>query len=136
EFSYLIKLTAVIVPFISLNRIFSGVVNGLSQYKKFAKIELFGYIATSLLTVVFLLNFNIDGVLIALVITPVIQLATLLFVFFRVLKEYIEFKNLKWKAPMLKLLLSFSIMSFFSTVLLNYVSIEIRAMIIRRITET
>ena len=136
EFSYLIKLTAVIVPFISLNRIFSGVVNGLSQYKKFAKIELFGYIATSLLTVVFLLNFNIDGVLIALVITPVIQLATLLFVFFKVLKEYVEFKNLKWKAPMLKLLLSFSIMSFFSTVLLNYVSIEIRAMIIRRITET
>ncbi len=136
DFSYLIKLTAVIVPFISFNRIFNGVVNGLSQYKKFAKIELLGYVATAALTVVFLFNFNIDGVLIAIAITPVIQLATLLFVFFRVLKDYVEFKNLNWKAPMLKMLLSFSIMSFFSTVLLNYVSIEIRAMIIKKITET
>ena len=43
DFSYLIKFLAVVVPFISMNRLFSGVVNGLSQYKKYAKIDLFGY---------------------------------------------------------------------------------------------
>ncbi len=37
DYAYLIKLLAVIVPFISLYRIFNGIVNGLSQYKKFAK---------------------------------------------------------------------------------------------------
>ena len=36
EYSYLIKLLAVLVPFISVQRIFNGVVNGLSQYKNFA----------------------------------------------------------------------------------------------------
>lgn len=136
EFSYLIKFLAVVVPFISMNRLFSGVVNGLSQYKKYAKIDLLGYIATSILMVIFLFEFNIDGVLFAIVLTPIIQLTTLLFLFFKVLREYVQFSEIKWKTPMLKMLLSFSLMSFFSTVLLNYVSIEIRAMIIDRITET
>ncbi len=135
DFSYLIKFLAVVVPFISVNRIFSGVVNGLSQYKKYAKIDIFGYITTAILTVVFLFKYNIDGVLVAIAITPIIQLTTLLVLFFKVLREYVQFADLKWEAPMLKLLLSFSLMSFFSTILLNYVSIEIRAMIINRITE-
>ncbi len=135
EYSYLIKLIAVVVPFISLNRIFNGVVNGLSMYKKFAKIELFSYLFSAALLVGFLLKYNIDGALVAIAITPFIQLLVLLFIFFKVLNEYIQFSKLKLKVPMLNAFLAFSLMSFFSTVLLNFVSIEIRSMIINRITE-
>ncbi|MFT7626883.1 MAG: O-antigen/teichoic acid export membrane protein [Ulvibacter sp.] len=135
DYAYLIKLLAVIVPFISLYRIFNGVVNGLTMYKKFAKIDLFSYLASAGLMVWFLLQYNIDGALIAIVITPAIQLSVLLFIFFKVLKEYIKFSKLSFKAPMLNVLLAFSLMSFFSTVLLNLVSIEIRSMITNRITE-
>lgn len=136
DFSYLIKFLAVVVPFIGMNRIFDGVVNGLSEYKKYAKIDIFGYIASAILTVVFLFKYNIDGVLFAIALTPILQLVTLLIIFSKVLREYVQFSNVRWEAPMLKVLLSFSLMSFFSTVLLNYVTIEIRAMIIDRITET
>ena len=52
DFKYLIKLLAVIVPFIGIYRIFNGVVHGLSQYKNFAKIDLFGYLLGALLLVV------------------------------------------------------------------------------------
>ena len=135
DYAYLIKLLAVIVPFISLYRIFNGVVNGLTKYKKFAKIDLFSYLASAGLMVWFLLQYNIDGALIAIVITPVIQLSVLLFIFFKVLREYIKFSKLSFKAPMINVLLAFSLMSFFSTVLLNLVSIEIRSMITNRITE-
>jgi PST family polysaccharide transporter len=135
EFTYLIQLVGVIVPFISLYRVFNGVVNGLSKYKKFAKIDLVSYLLSAALLIYFLIEFNIHGALIAIAITPLIQLSTLLIIFFGTLKEYIRFKKLDLKTPMLRGLLAFSVMSFFSTVLLNFVEIDIRTMITNRITE-
>ena len=60
DYAYLIKLLAVIVPFISMYRIFNGVVNGLTMYKKFAKIDLFSYLASAGLMVWFLLQYNLS----------------------------------------------------------------------------
>jgi PST family polysaccharide transporter len=135
EFIYLIQLIAVIVPFISLYRVFNGVVNGLSMYKKFAKIDLISYLLSAGLLIYFLIEFNLHGALIAIVITPLIQLSILLIIFFKTLKDYVRFKKLNFRTPMLKGLLAFSLMSFFSTVLLNFVEIDIRTMITNRITE-
>ena len=135
DFSYLIKLLAVVIPFISVQRVFNGVVNGLSQYKKFAKIDLFSYLFSAALLVFFLYNYNIDGALIAIAITPVIQLSVLLIIFFKVLKEYVQFSKISFKTPFAKGLLAFSLMSFFSTVLLNLVEIDLRSMITDKITE-
>src|SRR5690606_10778730 len=56
DYIYLIRLLAVMVPFIGIYRVFNGVVNGLSRYKRLASIELFGYIVSSILTVVLLLT--------------------------------------------------------------------------------
>lgn len=136
EFGYLIKLIAVTVPFICLQRVFSGVINGLSEYKKYAKIDLISYVISAGLTVWFLLEYNIDGALVAIALTPIIQLIVLLVIFFSVLKEYIRFSELSFKIPMAKSLLAFSMMSFFSTVLLNYVEIDIRSMITNKITQS
>ncbi len=135
HFVYLIKLLAVIVPFIGLYRVYNGVVHGLSQYKKYAKIDLLGYLFGAVLLVYFLLNYNIDGVLVAIAITPIIQLFVLLYIFYKVSKEYIQFSKLSFKAPYLKELLAFSLMSFVSTGLLSFVEIDIRTMIRNQITE-
>lgn len=134
DYVYLIKLLAVVVPFISMYRIFNGVVNGLSRYKRLASIDLFSYVISAALTVVLLLTHNLDGALIAIAITPALQLGVLLFIFLKVLREYVQFSKLSFKIPMAKGLLAFSLMSFFSTVLLNYVEIDIRVMIQNRIT--
>ncbi len=136
EYGYIIKLVAIIVPSIALFKIFNGVVNGLSLYKKFAKIDLIGYLFSAGMLVYFLIEYNIEGALIAIAITPLIQLVILLCLFFSTLKEYIQFKKLQFKLPMAKSLLAFSVMSFFSTVLLSYVEIDIRTMIINKISET
>ncbi len=135
DFDYIIKLLAVIVPLIAMQRIFNGVVNGLSKYKKFAKIELIAYLLSAATTVVLLYRHNIDGALIAIAITPAIQFSVLLFIFVKVLKEYVQFKKLSFRAPMAKELLAFSLMSFVSTILLGYVEIDIRNMITGRMTE-
>ncbi|WP_290626857.1 O-antigen translocase [Altibacter sp.] len=135
DYAYLIKILAVLVPVISIHRIFTGVVNGLSMYKKYAKIDLFGYLASAVLMIFFLYEYNIDGALLAIALTPLIQLTVLLVIFTKTLKEYIQFSKLRIMTSFGKGLLAFSLMSFFSSVLLNYVELDIRTMIMTRITE-
>ena len=135
DFEYLIKLMVIVVPFIAIQRVFNGVVNGLSKYKKFAKIELASYIISAILTITLLFQYNIDGALIAIAITPIIQVCVMLFLFIKILKEYVQFSKLTFTTPLAKSLLAFSLMSFVSTVLLNYVEIDIRSMLVDKLTE-
>lgn len=100
-----------------------------------AKIEIISYILSSALTVALLLIHNLDGALIAIAITPVVQLLALLFIMTSILREYVQFSKLSFKIPMAKSLLAFSLMSFFSTVLLNYVELDIRVMVTNRLSE-
>jgi len=136
RYGFLVSLIALVVPAISLQRVFNGVINGLSQYKKFAKIDLVSYLFSSGLIIWFLYQENFDGVLIAIAVTPAIQLSILLWVFAGVLKKYLRLKDLYFGAPLTKFFVAFSLMSFFSTVILSTVEIEIRNMILRRISES
>lgn len=133
-FESIIKITAFIVPAISLNRIFSGVVNGLSAYKHYVKIELIAYLISSILLLYSLFNFDVNGVLIAIAVAPLVQLLVLLYVFGSVLKTQIKFKGLCLNAPFTKALLTFTAMSFISTVLINYIEIDIRSQITNKIS--
>ena len=83
NFAPLSLFIAVIVPFISLQRVFNGVVNGLSKYKKFAKIDLFSFLFSAALLVFFLLNYNIEGALFAIILVPAVQLTVLIVIFYR-----------------------------------------------------
>jgi len=129
EYSYIVKIVAIIAPFIAIQRVFNGVVNGLSEYKYFAKIELVAYLISSSLLIWFLYKYNIEGVLIAIAIVPLIQVIVMLFVFIKVLREYVQFSKIKLKTPLARNLLAFSLMSFVSTILLNFVEVDIRGMI-------
>lgn len=135
EYTFLIKLTALVVPFIGLQRIFNGVINGLSKYKKFVKIDLISYLIGAALTIYFVYQKNFDGVLFSIAITPFFQFSVLVLIFFKELKQYIPFRKLSFTVPMAKPLLAFSLMSFFATVVLNYLEIEIRNVIVRAISE-
>jgi len=130
-----IKILAFIVPAVALTVLFKGVLNGLTAYKKYAKIELVSYLLSSILLIVSLLKFSLFGVLIAIAITPLLQLLVIVFVFGKTLKQHINFKGVKWNTPFAKALLTFTIMSVMSTVLLNYIEIDIRAQIASRINE-
>lgn len=135
DYVFVIKLLAITIPAIALNRVFSGVLNGLSAYKKYATIELFSYLLSSILLVLFLLKFNLEGVLFAIAIIPIVQLLVVIFVFGKTLKKYVSFKSIKLYSPFSKGLLVFVMMSLISTVLLNFVEIDIRTQISNRINE-
>ena len=135
EYVFLIKLIAVVAPFIAIQRVFNGVVNGLSQYKKFVKIELASYLISASLTVILLFQYNLNGALVAIAITPIVQVLVMLFLIIKILKEYVQFSKLTFTTPLAKSLLAFSLMSFVSTVLLNYIEIDVRSMLANKLTE-
>lgn len=134
-YTYVFQLVAVAVPFIAMNRIFYGVISGLSAYKVNAKIEIIWYSLASVLLLFCLYFHNIKGVLFAIAITPIIQFLITLFYFGKTLKEYINFKQLSFQTPLLKTLLGFALMSFVGTVFLNFIEIELRTLISDRVSE-
>ena len=135
DYAYVFKILALVVPAIAMQRVFNGIVNGLSAYKKFVKIELFAYLLATALLLYCLYNYELDGVLIAIAITPIIQLATLLYLFQKVLRQHLKLSQIKISIPYGRELLAFTLMSFVSTILLNYIEIDIRLMIENNITE-
>ena len=135
DYQFVFKLLAVVVPCIAMNRIFYGIISGLSAYKINAKIEIIWYSLASLLLIVSLLYFNIEGVLLAIAITPAIQFLITILIFGKTILEYINFKQLKFETPMLKVLLGFTLVSFVATVCSNMVDINFRTSISDRLSE-
>ena len=134
-YAIVFKVLAVAAPFIAMNRIFNGVISGISAYKIHAKIEIIWYTLASLLLLVSLYYYNIGGVLLAIAVTPIVQFFVLIFIFGNTLREYIIFKKLSFKTPLLKALLGFTLMTFVGTVFLNFIEIELRTLISDRISE-
>ncbi|GAB4163384.1 MAG: O-antigen translocase [Winogradskyella sp.] len=126
EFSYAFKLLAVIIPFIAINRTLNAIVNGLSDYKKYAIIELVSYLLATVAILIGLYNLNLDGVIIAIALAPVIQLVVLGFVFGKKLKKILPLKKLNFSLGYRNKLFAFTLMSFVSAFLLNYIEINIR----------
>ena len=134
-YAFVFKFLAVIVPFVALNRFFNGIISGLSAYKKYTAITIIGYLLSAGLLVISTYYYHVDGALFAIAITPLIQFSILLFIFFKTLKEYIKFKQLTFSIPYKKELFAFTLMSFVSTLLSNFVEIDIRNAIESRIDE-
>ena len=135
DYYLIFRILSVVVPFIAMNRIFNGIISGISAYKVHAKIELIWYTLASFLLLLSLYFYNIEGVLVAIAITPTIQFLVLTFIFGKTLNDYIKFSQLSFRSPMLKVLLGFSLISFVATVCSNFVEINFRNLISDKISE-
>lgn len=129
DYTYIFELLAIIVPFIGINRVIGGVVSGLSDYKRYAKIELISYLFATVVLILGLYLSDLKGVIIAIAIAPIIQLLVVAFVFGKTLKTYVRFNTLRLKFSYKYKLLAFTLMSFISTFLLNYIELDIRALV-------
>ncbi|WP_299103013.1 O-antigen translocase [uncultured Winogradskyella sp.] len=133
EYIYVFHLLAVIIPFIAVNRIVNGVISGLSDYKRYAKIELISYLLGAVALVYGLYNSDLKGVIIAIALTPIIQLIVLVFVFGKTLKQYVNFRTLNFSIVYKNKLLAFTLMSFISSFLINYIELDIRSLVTKEI---
>ncbi|MBF8148302.1 O-antigen translocase [Winogradskyella sp. F6397] len=129
DYIYIFQLLAVIVPFIAVGRVVNAVVSGLSDYKRYAKIELISYLLATGALVIGLYTSELQGVIIAIALAPVIQLIVLAFVFGKTLNAHVKLKSLNLNVLYKNKLLAFTLMSFISTFLLNYVELFIRTLV-------
>ncbi|MDX1463624.1 MAG: O-antigen translocase, partial [Marinirhabdus sp.] len=98
-------------------------------------IQLVSYILSAALLLAFLYVWNLDGALLAIALAPLIQVLMIVVIFSKVLREYIQFKELTFKIPMAKSLMAFTLMSFVSSILLPFVEIDIRSMLAENLSE-
>jgi PST family polysaccharide transporter len=135
DFTFVFKVLSLAVPFIAMNRIVNGVINGLSAYKKFVKIELISYTlgVTLLLTLLYFKQLN--GALFAIAVLPIIQFIILFYFFSKTLLEYLDYKKLSFNLSYWNKLLGFTVMSFVATLLGNYVEIDLRGHLKNQISE-
>ena len=135
DFRFVFQLLAVTSPFIAMNRIFYGVISGLKAYKVNSKIEIIWYSLASILLLFCLYSHNIEGVLFAIAITPIIQFLITLLLFGKTLSEYVKFRKLNFETPMLKVLLGYTLISFVATVCSNLIDIDFRTSISEKLSE-
>ncbi|MEM9678790.1 MAG: O-antigen translocase [Bacteroidota bacterium] len=74
NYEYVIRILAIVLPFYALNMFVFAIMNGFSKYKILLVINIIGQILGLLVTLLLIWQDNIDGALVAVVITPALNL--------------------------------------------------------------
>lgn len=134
-YASVLKFLALMVPFIGLSRLFSSIINGLSDYKNYARVELIAYVLSAIALLIGLYAYNLKGVLFAIALAPFIQVLVIVVVYGKVLVTYIQPKKLAFNLSYKQQLLAFTLMSFVSTFLINFIEIDLRGHIENRVSK-
>jgi O-antigen/teichoic acid export membrane protein len=130
DFAYVIKITALAIPFYSLNMFSFSIMNGFSKYKFLYILSIIGQILGLSVTLLLIWQNNIDGALISVVIAPsLIFLITLVGILNRrSLITSIKVSNIDFN--WVKKLSPYAIMALVSGIALPLIFIAIRNYII------
>jgi O-antigen/teichoic acid export membrane protein len=133
RYTYVIQTLAVVLPFYALNMFAFSIMNGFAKYKILLVINIIGKMLGLLVAVLLIWQENIDGALIAVVITPALNvLITLVGILNRknlidaIRIDHIDFTVLKNLSPyMLMALVSTSAIPVVLIIVRNYIIAEI-----------
>jgi len=133
DYTHVIKYLALVLPFYALNMFVFSILNGFSKHKILLIINIIGQILGLLVTLLLIWQDNIDGALIAVVITPALNLLiTIIGILYRknllgsVQISQVSFSTLKNLSP-------YMIMALVSAIALPIVMIIIRNYLITEI---
>ena len=126
DYTYVIEILALVLPFYTLNAFCFAIMNGYSKYKFLLIINIIGQVAGLLITLLLIWQDRIDGALVAIAITPgLVFLITLVGILFRTsLVPFVKITSVSSK--MLSKLSPYSVMALSSAVALPIVMILIR----------
>lgn len=133
RYTYVIETLAIVLPFYALNMFAFSIMNGFAKYKILLIINIIGKMLGLLVTVLLIWQENIDGALIAVVITPALNvLITLVGILNRKnLIDAIRIDNFDFSV--LKNLSPYMLMALVSTIAIPIVLIIVRNYIIAEI---
>ncbi|OZV69021.1 O-antigen translocase [Winogradskyella aurantia] len=133
KYTYVIETLAIVLPFYALNMFAFSIMNGFSKYKILLIINIIGQTLGLLVTVLLIWQENIDGALVAIVITPALNLLiTIVGILYRKnLMSSIRITNINFSV--LQNLSSYMVTALVSTIAIPIVLIIIRNYIISEI---
>ncbi|MDU8885366.1 O-antigen translocase [Yeosuana sp. MJ-SS3] len=133
DYSYVIRILAIALPFYSLNMFVFSIMNGFSKYRILLVINIIGQILGLCVTLLLIYQNRIDGALVSVVISEsIIFLITLVGIINqRSLVPLVKVENISF--DYIKKLSPYSFMVLFSAVILPIVALIIRSYIIDNI---
>ncbi|MFD0836870.1 O-antigen translocase [Mariniflexile aquimaris] len=133
QFSYLFIILGFTIPFAAIYNLCFAIISGQSNYVKATLISLITAGSVTILVIFLVFFCQLSGVLLAITLTPIIQLLVL-FIFAR--KEIDLFRNLKihFHRIITNNLLVFIVMSVVAVVFSNLVDIELRSYLITKLS--
>ncbi|WGK65073.1 O-antigen translocase [Croceiramulus getboli] len=131
SFSWVFRVLGLALPLYTLNGMATSVLSGLMRYRKVIVIQAIIQLLGLVLTVVFILYYDLAGAALALLLTPALGLfVTLLWARTDWMPRLRTFKPV-WDSTAARQLGSFTLMAMFSAICLPWVFIAIRNHIIR-----
>ena len=133
NYTYVVETLAIVLPFYALNMFVFSIMNGFSKYKILLIINIIGQVLGLSVTLLLIWQDKIDGALIAVVITPALNLLiTIVGIAFRKnLMSYIKISEIRFFV--LRQLSPFMVMALVSSIALPIVYIIIRNYIVSEI---
>ncbi|MDC0007110.1 O-antigen translocase [Winogradskyella sp.] len=130
NYTYIIKVLATVLPFYALNMFVFSIMNGFSKHKILLIINIIGQVLGLLVTLVLIKQENIDGALIAIVITPTLNLliSVVGILYRKNLVSYVKISNVSFSV--LDKLSPYMIMALVSSIAIPIVTLIIRSYII------
>ncbi|MBC7641795.1 MAG: O-antigen translocase [Flavobacterium sp.] len=133
EYSFVIKVLGIALPWYALSIFFLSVINGLGQYRNVILINIFGNLLGLMFSFILIYNFRTTGALLSVVIAPAL-LFLLTFYFINLEIKILTIINIHYfDFQILKKLSSFSIMALVSSVFGPIVYLLIRKNIILKL---
>ena len=116
EYEIIIKAVIFSLPFYGFSLFFTSLINGLEKYKKVVYISIIGNIIAFVFSLFLVLNYNVLGALLAMVLAPTTNFFIATFFVFKEIKLF-QFIQLKFfDKRILKNLSSYSAMALFSAI--------------------
>ena len=130
NYTYIIKVMATVLPFYALNMFVFSIMNGFSKHKILLIINIIGQVLGLLVTLVLIKQENIDGALMAIVITPTLNLliSVVGILYRKNLVSYVKISNVSFSV--LDKLSPYMIMALVSSIAIPIVTLIIRSYII------
>lgn len=131
EYSIVIQILAILLPFQILNTVLIIILNGLRTYKKVIILTILTYLIGVILSVYLMWNFKVLGALFSVSILSIIVFFITLYFFSKEIsiKRILNFK--KFKIELIYKILPLGMMTLFSAVIVPIIYINIRKYIIQ-----
>lgn len=129
NFAFIFRIMAFVVPFMGVNAILNGLLNGLSAYKTFTKIGILTTAITTAVLVMLTFKINVIGSLLAISLVPVFQFLSFVVFLSKQQKNYFNLEKIWLNSVYKNKLLSYSLMTIIVVLLINMVDVAIRNLI-------